>query len=192
MFLLVIVLIPGIGTEAFGSRRWIVSRGSADSSRPSSPSWRSASISPIGSTGAGRARGALEWPRAVHDPGCPRLPADRIRARPGDGRGLRRGLPGHLLHGRREPPLPRRDGCGGPRRSVPDGHDHGLPAAADQRLPRPVPRPAAHRLQRGAVADGAGPRRHRRPASAPAARSTSTSRPPRPTSSLPSLARSGA
>ena len=89
--LLVVVLIPGIGTEAFGSRRWLVpARASAASSRPSWPSWRSASTWRTGWTGAGP-RPAGFWNGLVpfvHAGGA-RLPADRAGAGPRHGRRLR-------------------------------------------------------------------------------------------------------
>ena len=55
MALLALVLVPGIGTEVAGSRRWIQLPGSA-SSLPSWRSWPWCSTSRTGSTGAERRR----------------------------------------------------------------------------------------------------------------------------------------
>ena len=138
-------------------------------------------------------RVVLERARPVRAARRSGLLPDRRRARPRDRRRVRGRRGQHLLHGRRQRPLPGRDLQRGGRCGLADDRRDELPDRAHPDLPRPVPRPARQRLQHDpgaarARAWAGSPAS----ASARAARSSSTCRRRRRTSSSRSSARSGA
>ena len=102
--LLVAVLIPGIGTEAFGSRRWIVIPG-IGSFQPAELAKLAICIYLAHWLDRRGSRPRSFWNGFVPfgTAGGARLPADRAGAGPRHGRRLRGHRAEHLLHGRRQP-----------------------------------------------------------------------------------------
>ena len=112
--LLVAVLIPGIGSEINGSRRWIVIPGFGSLQPAEFAKLAVVLYLAHWLDRRGKAAGTLlERPHPVRAGDRAGLPAHRHGARPRHGRHLRHRRRQRLLHGRRQPDLHRRHRLGG-------------------------------------------------------------------------------